>query len=149
MATRLDKLWEAIVRVYRGTRPNDEESASVHPTVTNSAATQEASPPRTQTTQTTDSGSQIEDTTTQPSKYWDLFISHASEDKEEVALPLANTLKTAGLRVWLDKQELRVGDSLREKIDEGLAKSHFGVVILSNSFLDKRWPRNELNGLMA
>jgi hypothetical protein len=51
--------------------------------------------------------------------------------------------------VWLDRQELRIGDSLREKIDEGLANSRFGVVILSPSFLAKGWPRKELDGLFA
>jgi hypothetical protein len=55
-------------------------------------------------------------------KTWDLFISHASEDNE-VARPLAGRLTSAGLRVWLDAQELRIGDSLSSKIDEGLAQS--------------------------
>ena len=82
-------------------------------------------------------------------KRWDAFISHASEDKETVALPLAAALKRAGILVWLDQFELRVGDSLREKIDEGLAQSRFGIVILSSSFLAKGWPKRELNGLFA
>jgi hypothetical protein len=82
-------------------------------------------------------------------KRWDVFISHASEDKETVALPLAAALKQAGVKVWLDRFELRVGDSLREKIDEGLAESRFGIVILSSSFLTKGWPKRELNGLFA
>lgn len=82
-------------------------------------------------------------------KRWDAFISHASEDKDTVALPLATALKNAGVRVWLDRFELRVGDSLREKIDEGLAESRFGIVILSPNFLAKGWPRRELNGLFA
>jgi len=82
-------------------------------------------------------------------KEWDVFISHASEDKDAVATPLAEALGRAGLMVWLDKHELRIGDSLREKIDEGLAKSCFGAVVLSRSFLAKQWPTRELNGLMA
>jgi len=82
-------------------------------------------------------------------KEWDVFISHASEDKESVALPLHNRLKAAGLRVWIDRFELKIGDSLREKIDEGLAGSRYGVVVLSPSFLAKRWPAQELNGLFA
>jgi TIR domain len=80
---------------------------------------------------------------------WHVFISHASEDKEAVAIPLAEALRRAGLRVWIDRQELRLGDSLREKIDEGLANSYFGVVILSPSFLAKNWPRRELDGMFA
>ena len=82
-------------------------------------------------------------------KRWDAFISHASEDKEAVALPLAEALTQAGLRVWLDQTELRIGDSLRRKIEEGLAQSRFGIVILSRNFLSKDWPQKELDGLMA
>ena len=80
---------------------------------------------------------------------WDVFISHAGEDKAEVALPLANLLIAAGLRVWLDKNELHLRDSLRAKIDEGLANSRFGIVILSKAFFEKDWPQRELNGLAA
>lgn len=51
--------------------------------------------------------------------------------------------------MWLDKQELLPGDSLRGKIDEGLARSSCGVVILSEDFFAKRWPQQELSGLFA
>jgi hypothetical protein len=51
--------------------------------------------------------------------------------------------------VWFDEFNLRVGDSLREKIDEGLAKSDFGVVIVSPAFFAKRWTKRELGGLVA
>lgn len=80
---------------------------------------------------------------------WDAFISHASEDKEEVVLPLAELLIASGLKVWLDKGEIFLGDSLREKIDKGLARSQFGVVILSHSFFSKDWPKSELDGLFS
>ena len=82
-------------------------------------------------------------------KSWDVFISHAAEDKETVAWPLAQALIRGGLRVWIDRQELNIGDSLREKIDAGLANSRFGVVILSPKFLAKAWPGRELNALLA
>ena len=80
---------------------------------------------------------------------WDVFISHASEDKEAVAEPLANELRARGLKVWLDKTELRIGDSLRRKIDYGLAHSTFGVVILSKAFFAKGWPQYELDGIIG
>lgn len=80
---------------------------------------------------------------------WDVFISHASEDKETVAEPLAAELRARGLRVWLDKSELRIGDSLRRKIDYGLAHSTFGVVILSKPFFAKGWPQYELDGIVG
>lgn len=80
---------------------------------------------------------------------WDVFISHASEDKEAVAEPLAEELTARGVKVWLDKTELRIGDSLRRKIDAGLAKSRFGVVVLSRSFFAKGWPQYELDGIVS
>lgn len=80
---------------------------------------------------------------------WDVFISHASEDKEAIAEPLAVELRARGLKVWLDKTELRIGDSLRRKIDYGLAHSTFGVVILSKSFFAKGWPQYELDGIVG
>lgn len=87
---------------------------------------------------------------THPSDYqWDVFICHASEDKDSVVRPLALELKRLGLRVWYDEFTLRLGDSLAEKIDEGLAQSRFGVVILSRSFFAKNWPKRELNGLAS
>jgi hypothetical protein len=78
----------------------------------------------------------------------DVFISHAHEDKE-VARPLAEALRQRGLTVWYDEYVLRLGDSLREVIERGLASSRFGVVILSPSFFAKEWPQRELNALLA
>lgn len=80
---------------------------------------------------------------------FDVFISHASEDKERVVRPLAHALKDSGLKVWYDEFELRIGDSLRRKIDKGLANSRFGVVVLSKSFFGKGWPNYELDGLVT
>lgn len=84
-----------------------------------------------------------------PRKRWDVFISHASEDKEQIARPLAEALKKHGYEVWYDDFSLKLGDSLREKIDRGLAESRFGVVILSKHFFTKHWPKQELNALAA
>ena len=80
---------------------------------------------------------------------YDVFISHASEDKEAVARPLAMHLQKLGLRVWLDECELTLGDSLRRRIDDGLACSRYGVVVLSPAFFSKEWPNRELDGLVA
>lgn len=80
---------------------------------------------------------------------FDVFISHASEDKDAVARPLAEALQNNGLQVWYDEFELKIGDSLRRKIDTGLANSRFGVVVLSKSFFAKGWPNYELDGLVT
>src|SRR5258708_1059094 len=78
---------------------------------------------------------------------WDVFISHASEDKKGGGEPLFGGLENGGLSIWYDRIELRLGDSLRNRIDEGLAQSRFGIVILSPAFFAKHWPQQELNGL--
>lgn len=80
---------------------------------------------------------------------YDVFISHASEDKDEVVRPLAMALKEMGLSVWYDEFELKIGDSLRRKIDLGLAKSNFGIVVISRDFIKKGWTNYELDGLIT
>ncbi len=134
---------------------------------------------------------------------WDVFICHASEDRKDVARPLAEKLEGLGLRVWLvdrfqnsvafgrrcihargvallapyhqyasvarlagvahrrprcghyfgidplDENELRLGDSLVDKINQGIARSKIGVVILSKSFFSKGWTQRELNALCS
>jgi len=80
---------------------------------------------------------------------WDIFISHASEDKDSFVRPLARALSACGLKVWLDEFTLTVGDSLRRSIDRGLAGSRFGIVVISPDFLRKEWPQRELDGLAA
>lgn len=62
---------------------------------------------------------------------FDVFISHASEDKDSIVRSLATELTNQGLKVWYDEFTLRIGDSLRQKIDKGLAKSRVGLVVLS------------------
>lgn len=65
-----------------------------------------------------------------------LFL-HASEDKDEVVRPLATALRDKGVKVWYDEFEMKIGDSLRRKIDKGLANSKFGIVVISKSFIKK------------
>ena len=83
-------------------------------------------------------------------KEFDVFISHASEDKDAVVRALAHALdEEHGLRVWYDEFELRIGDSLRRKIDAGISRSRFGVVVLSQAFFAKNWSQYELDGLVV
>ena len=79
----------------------------------------------------------------------DLFISHASEDKENFVRPLANALIAEAVQVWFDEFELQIGDSLRQKIDEGLSRSRYGLVVFSPTFFAKHWPQYEMDGLIA
>jgi hypothetical protein len=82
-------------------------------------------------------------------KEFDVFVSHATEDKELVVRPLAQALRDRALAVWYDEFELAIGDSLRRKIDAGIARSRFGVVVLSHAFFAKNWPQYELDGLVT
>ena len=77
---------------------------------------------------------------------YDVFISHASEDKEAFVEPLIAALEGLGLRVWYDRDQIRLGDDFRVKMDEGLRRSRFGVVVLSPSF-SKYWTESELSAL--
>ena len=83
------------------------------------------------------------------SEAYDVFISHASEDKDSIVRSLATELLLEGLKVWYDEFSLRIGDSLRQKIDKGLAKSRVGLVVLSPSFIDKGWTNYELDGIVT
>jgi hypothetical protein len=80
---------------------------------------------------------------------YNVFISHASEDKDLIARPIADALSRYGLRVWFDELTLSLGDSLTRSIDMGLAASEYGVVILSPAFFAKNWPEYEFRGLVA
>ena len=80
---------------------------------------------------------------------WDVFISHATEDKETIVSELAHRLQQHELRVWYDDFTLKVGDSLRESIEKGLSNSRYGIVILSHAFFKKDWPQRELSALLA
>ncbi|WP_444936547.1 toll/interleukin-1 receptor domain-containing protein [Microbulbifer sp. JMSA004] len=81
-------------------------------------------------------------------KEYDFFISHASEDKDDIVRPLVKALTSRGLHVWYDELSLEIGDSLRRKIDYGLSQSKFGIVVLSSGFFSKEWPQYELDALV-
>lgn len=85
----------------------------------------------------------------EPEIQYDLFISHASDDKDDLVEPLVKALQALGVKVWYDKFTLRVGDSLRKKIDQGLSNSRFGTLVLSSAFFAKQWPQYELDGMNA
>jgi hypothetical protein len=79
--------------------------------------------------------------------HYDVFVSHASEDKVGFVNGLVAALRAVQLSVWYDEFEIGLGDVLTIRIDEGLASSRFGVVVLSKAFFAKRWPRVELDAL--
>lgn len=84
----------------------------------------------------------------EPEEY-DVFVSHAFEDKEDFVDELVAEMRKLDLKVWYDTDKLKWGDSMREKIDRGLSKSRYGVVVLSPNYIaeQKYWTKAELNGL--
>jgi RES domain-containing protein len=76
-------------------------------------------------------------------KKTDVFLCHASEDKQLVVDPLAKSLRAAGITCWYDQDEVRWGDSLTGKVNQALSTCQFVIVILSRSFLRKQWPQRE------
>ena len=79
----------------------------------------------------------------------DTFICHATEDKEYMARPLQEALSKAGVYAWLDESEIRLGQSILQEIDAGLATCRSATVILSRPFFKKNWTRYELDGIVG
>ena len=79
----------------------------------------------------------------------DTFICHATEDKEFMARPLQEALSKAGVYAWLDESEIRLGQSILQEIDAGLATCRSATVILSRPFFKKNWTRYELDGIVG
>lgn len=78
----------------------------------------------------------------------DVFICHASEDKSDIIRPLVAAFKREGISYWYDKAEIKWGDSIIEKVNEGLRISRYVIVVISKSFLSKNWPKRELNSVL-
>lgn len=85
----------------------------------------------------------------QPITSWDVFLCHASEDKDTVVGPLVSALEAAGFRCWYDRGEILWGDSIIDRVEEGLRNARFVIVVLSPTFLSKRWPMKELRAVLS
>lgn len=79
----------------------------------------------------------------------DVFLSHASEDKDEIARPLKGLLESRGISVWFDEINIKLGQSIRQEIESGIASCRFGVVIVSPDFFKKQWTQAELDALFS
>ncbi len=78
----------------------------------------------------------------------DVFICHAGEDKEKIVEPLVSALTKERISYWYDRAEIRWGDSLAQKVNQGLAISRFVIVVLTKIFVGKHWPRRELDSAL-
>lgn len=80
---------------------------------------------------------------------YDVFVSHANANKQSFVDSLYDQLNRLRIRIWYDSTEIDWGDGLKEKIQEGLAKCRFGIVILSPEFIDRKWTNQELTELLT
>jgi hypothetical protein len=74
-----------------------------------------------------------------------VYLAHASEDRNTLAKPFAEALMANGIEVWFDEWEIRAGDSLRRKMEEGLANCTHFVVLLTPNSLHKPWVETEID----
>ena len=77
-----------------------------------------------------------------------VFMSHSSDDKP-IVRRLAGRIKDAGHTVWLDEEQLHIGDSLVDGLGESVTTADFVVVALSPSSVASPWVRQELNAALA
>jgi hypothetical protein len=78
----------------------------------------------------------------------DVFICHASEDKANIVYPIASAFTAANISYWLDEAEIAWGDSITQKVNDGLSRSNYVMVVLSQAFISKNWPQRELNSVL-
>lgn len=79
--------------------------------------------------------------------HFDAFICHSSADKE-AARQLAHRLKSAGLRIWIDEEQIGVGDPITRRIEEGLDGSRYVIVCLSKWLKQSSWCRAEYGSML-
>ena len=79
---------------------------------------------------------------------WDVFVCYAGEDRPAVVEPLVNALESAGIHAWYAPGQVLWGDSIVQKINEGLSRSRFVVVVISDAFFRKNWPQSELRAAL-
>lgn len=78
----------------------------------------------------------------------DIFICHASEDKEYIVRNMVEAFTEAKISCWYDEAEIQWGDSITQKVNEGLQMSQYVVVVFSTAFVGKNWPAKELNSVL-
>ena len=87
-------------------------------------------------------------TLTDPEKEYDIFISHASEDKGDFVNKLTDELKRREINIWYDSESIGWGASIRQSIDLGLRNSKYGIVVISPKYIEKYWTQYELDGFL-
>src|SRR5262245_46945145 len=73
-----------------------------------------------------------------------VFISYSHSDRKFVN-ELVDKLQKSGVGIWIDQWQIKVGDSITGKINEGIGVSDFLVVVLSKASVSSKWVKEELN----
>src|SRR5215208_1319107 len=73
-----------------------------------------------------------------------VFLSHSHKDAK-FARDLRTRLDADGIDAWLDAVEIKVGDTIHEKVNEGLRRSDFFAIVLSTTSVNSRWVQDELS----
>lgn len=82
-------------------------------------------------------------------KKYDVFISHASKDKEEYVDELNRAVKKLGINVFYDSDVLSWGDNWKQVILNGTADSEFAIIVISQNFFGREWTERELNEFLG
>lgn len=80
---------------------------------------------------------------------WDVFLCYASEDRVDVAERLYRHLTSVGVHCWYDQGLILWGDSVVAKISDGIEKSRYVIVVISESLLNKTWPTKEMHAALS
>ena len=75
---------------------------------------------------------------------FDVFISHANKDKEDLIEELYQSLNTLGVNIFYDKESLEWGDNWKDRILNGTKKAEFAIIVISENFFDREWTEREL-----
>lgn len=79
---------------------------------------------------------------------YDLFLSHANRDKQEYVNELKESLDKLGISIFYDKDTIKWGNRWKEKIYEGVEKSEFAIIVISENFFGREWTEKELDELL-
>ncbi|MEO1503419.1 MAG: reverse transcriptase domain-containing protein [Pseudomonadota bacterium] len=80
---------------------------------------------------------------------YDIFISHAREDKAEIARPIFEACEKLGLKAFLDEEHIGWGQQFTQKINVALGAARTVLAIVSTNSVGKDWPVAEMNAALG
>ena len=80
---------------------------------------------------------------------YDVFLSHANADKQDIVDELNNSLEKLGINIFYDKKTLEWGDKWKNRILDGTKKAEFAIIVISDNFFGREWTENELNEFLS